>query len=445
MECESANLPSPPRLADLDTDVSSYFPLQSYSASPSELRRRSTASSTGSRGPRRSVFKEVDVDGTLEEGQRTRYAASAMHVDSERHYLELERWWYAYDLCSEKSSIRPYLAKETEVVLPRRSTILYRLTILALLTLISIPLFFDISMVGGPRQSIIGAKAGIIKRSTSLQPPTRNRFLGRREDTSTDVCNRWGHQSALVNGTIYVYGGHASQEQDQGTKNTWTNDFFSMDVTKDFQISSPSLKGLPKPPAEVPAVANAYLWQSSDTLYLYGGEVSDNPRAYPKAFSFWAYDIQSGEWTEHNDPKTSAGNNSAEGNQPVQRASEGAGISVPSLGRGYYFAGHLDAYNTPGWQLWIERVYLKSMIEYTFPGHTNDGVQSLSDGEKAGDDGVWRNITQGGIQDTHAFTNRADSAMVYVPGFGDQGILLSLGGGISDHYVSDPNILRSNC
>ena len=78
------------------------------------------------------------------------------------------------------------------------------------------------------------------------------------------------------------------------------------------------------------------------------------------------------------------------------------------------------------------------MIEYTFPGFTNDGIQSLTGGKKAGSDGVWRNITQGGIQDTSTFTIRADSALVYVPGFGDQGILLSLGGGTAKSFVSYP-------
>jgi hypothetical protein len=62
----------------------------------------------------------------------------------------------------------------------------------------------------------------------------------------------------------------------------------------------------------------------------------------------------------------------------------------------------------------------------------------LSGGQKAGSDGVWRNITQGGIQDTNTFTIRADSALVHVPGFGDQGILLSLGGGTNQSFVRFP-------
>ena len=423
------------RLPQLHTDIPSSNPADDYSSLYSPLRCRSTASSTASRALRRSIIKEVDVDETMGDSEKLKYPASAMHTDMEQHENH-----HPYALQQEEGSTQLFWADETEAVRPRRSINPYRLYILAILVVLSVPLLSDVSLIGNTRASSIGAKAGVTRRSHAIGQSTRIGSVAKRDDSPTDVCNRWSHQSALVNGTIYVYGGHASQEQDQGTENTWTNDFFSMDVTKDFEISNATLKGLPQPSGP-PAVANAYLWQSYDTLYLYGGEVSDTPRAYPQGYSLWAYDIPSGQWSEHSNPKTSAGNNSDDGNQPVQQASEGAGVSVPQLGRGYYFAGHLDAYNTPGWPLPIPRVYLKSMIEYTFPGFTNNGIQSLTGGKKAGSDGSWRNITQGGIQDTHTFSIRADSALVYVPGFGDQGILLSLGGGTNESYVRYPLII----
>jgi hypothetical protein len=79
---------------------------------------------------------------------------------------------------------------------------------------------------------------------------------------------------------------------------------------------------------------------------------------------------------------------------------------------------------------------LKSLLEITFPGHSNDAVDSLKDGKKAGPDPVYRNITQGGIQDTGSFPERADGLLVYVPGFSDEGILLGLSGGDNDTFVS---------
>ena len=83
---------------------------------------------------------------------------------------------------------------------------------------------------------------------------------------------------------------------------------------------------------------------------------------------------------------------------------------------------------------------MKSLLEFTFPGYGNDGVQSLSGGKTAGSAGVWRNVTQGGIQDTALFTNRADGVIVYVPGYGVDGILVSMAGGTNESFVSAPTI-----
>jgi hypothetical protein len=99
----------------------------------------------------------------------------------------------------------------------------------------------------------------------------------------------------------------------------------------------------------------------------------------------------------------------------------------------WYFGGHMDGFTTPGWSQSIYRIYLKSFVEYTFPGHENRQVDALRDGGQttmvAGRDGVWRNITAAGIQDQNGFTQRADGLLLYVPGWGDKGILLSLAGG----------------
>lgn len=115
----------------------------------------------------------------------------------------------------------------------------------------------------------------------------------------------------------------------------------------------------------------------------------------------------------------------------MQRAAEGAGLNVPELGRGFFFGGHQDAFTTDGWSIQVARIYLKSMIEFTFPGSSNPSV----DGSPAGDDGLWRNITSGGVQDTAGFTERADGVLVYVPGYGKNGIIVGLAGGTADKFA----------
>lgn len=76
------------------------------------------------------------------------------------------------------------------------------------------------------------------------------------------------------------------------------------------------------------------------------------------------------------------------------------------------------------------------MIEYTFPGYTNDESDSLSGGKTAGEGGIWRNITEGGLQDPAGFPERADGVLVYISGFGKDGIILGIAGGTNETFVS---------
>ena len=186
----------------------------------------------------------------------------------------------------------------------------------------------------------------------------------------------------------------------------------------------------------MPALSLGQLWSSHESLWLYGGQYSDNPKVSPGPNSVWEYNIGSKQWNEHKDPKTSSGEHAEGAGQSVQRAAEGAGFSVSTLGRAWYFGGHLDDFTTEGWSNQVKRVYLKSLLEFTFPGRSNNAVDDLKNGKTAGKDGVYRNITQGGLQNTGSFPSRADGTLIYVPGFGDEGLLLGLTGGDNDTFVS---------
>ncbi|KAK8044267.1 hypothetical protein PG993_004291 [Apiospora rasikravindrae] len=294
---------------------------------------------------------------------------------------------------------------------------LHRLSMIALLIAVFIP---AISYRNGyEKVEISGADAGVI-------PVKRDIVLDTRADSPVDVCLRWAHQSAMVNGTIYIYGGQAKTEGDQ-KQNTWNNNLLILDTTKSWEISSPAMTGLARPSGP-PAVSLGYLWNDYNNLFLYGGEFADNPYVEPEPYSTWKYDIAAKSWIEFNNPKTSAGNASEPAGVPIQRAGEGAGISVPELGRSWYFGGHLDLATTQGWSNQIDRVYLRGLLEFTHPGYANDGVDSLH-ASGAGEGGAYRNITEGGIQDSSGFTERADGQLVFVPGWGPSGILLGLGGG----------------
>ncbi|KAK8152466.1 hypothetical protein BKA80DRAFT_292562 [Phyllosticta citrichinensis] len=324
----------------------------------------------------------------------------------------------------------------------------YKIGLLVLLAVVLLPV-----LAGSRRTFMWGAEAGVPRvdyKEWSGGAKGRSDLLVKRDKSPTDVCTRWSQATAVVNGTLYVYGGRAKTDASQSS-NTWSkqplnqnhlstadasdNDFLSLDLSKSWQISSPSFTGLPKPSGP-PAVSLAYLWNSRSSLFLYGGEFQDstngNKPDYPPAFSLWEYAIGSASWTEHASPKTSAGTHAASAGQSVQRAAEGAGVNIASLGRGFYFGGHLDTWTTEGWSNQIARVYLKSLVEYTFPGYGNGEVADL---KTAGADGVWRNVTEGGLQETSGFPERADGILVFVPGFGPEGILVGLAGGTNSTFT----------
>ncbi|KAH9886879.1 hypothetical protein F4778DRAFT_786594 [Xylariomycetidae sp. FL2044] len=308
---------------------------------------------------------------------------------------------------------------------PPSTTSLHRLTMIAVLIAVVLPAITFNS--GRGKIEISGADAGLIR--------TPGSDLHRRDNSPTDVCTRWAGQSAIINGTVYYYGGRSKTSGDQ-TSDTWNNDFITVDLTKSWDTSSPAISGLPQPSGP-PAVSLGYLWNDLENLFLYGGEFSDTPVVQPSAISTWQYNIASSTWSEFDNPQTSAGNYSDPAGVSVQRAAEGAGVSVPELGVSWYFGGHLDYLTTPGWSNQIARVYLKSLLEFTHPGYANSGVDSLR-ASGAPDGGAYRNITWSGTQNQDGFTERADGVLVYVPGWGEQGILLGLGGGVvGDHETTD--------
>lgn len=223
------------------------------------------------------------------------------------------------------------------------------------------------------------------------------RSVDKRQDVSSpDVCQRWAHQAAIVDTALYVYGGRSKTSSLQ-TDNTWNNDFLKLDLSKDFSIASAPIEGLPKPDGP-PAVALGYLWNDFTDLYVYGGQYSDTPVAQPDDFQLWKYSIEDKSWSV---PDTTV-----KGGGKIERAAEGAGVSIPNRGKGYYFGGHLDGYTTKGWSQSVARLYLTSMVEYDMKSAT------------------WTNHTEQGA----SFPERADGVLTYVP-WGEEGILLALGGG----------------
>lgn len=370
--------------------------------------------------PRRRVGKQDDV---YVEKQHSYNNALPTIGEVPRHRRKKSR------LEHSRATPTPTLTPaQTQSPLPvRNPSNMMRLGVFAFLLVALLPLLHSTSFFG--YASFLQPVRG------SVIPPRRNDVptLDRRADSPTDVCFRWAQQSAVNNGTLYLYGGQATTSSTQDS-NAWNNNFLSLDLTKTWQIASPALTGLPQPSGP-PNVSLGYLWNSRSSLFLYGGQFSWKPAVSPTAYSTWEYAIADDQWIEHRQPVTSKGTSAPSDETAVQRAAEGAGVNVPSLGRGFYFGGHLDGYTTEGWSQSVPRLYLRSLLEFTFPGVTNDQVESLSNNGVAGSNGVYRNVTDGGQQADVGFTQRADGLLIYVPGFGDQGILLAIAGGTNESFT----------
>ncbi|KAK4110248.1 hypothetical protein N656DRAFT_285538 [Canariomyces notabilis] len=404
----------------LDTDL----PSQSY---PNEQSPRSGELTSPISTYTLEQPPNVDPSGgpRPETGEQSRETPEPGSPPPPQQPTAAKRSWY-----SRLTPGRRLRVKTESSVPPPRPFLLTRFSAIALLIAVVLPCF---SYYKGHQEvplSAAGARPVIRNRSGVTGP-----VLETRAESRTDVCKRWAQQTAQLNGTLYIYGGQAKTKQDQ-TTDTWNNDFLVLDLTKSWSTTSPALRGLPQPSGP-PAVSLGYLWNDYNNLYLYGGQFADNPYVEPAPFSTWRYNIQSKTWTEYPSPKTSGGKNSDPGDQPVQRAAEGAGLSVPELGLSWYFGGHLDQSTTPGWSIHIPRVYLKSLLEFTHPGYTNDGVYALAGGTGAGEGGAYRNITQGGLQVADAFPERADGVLVFVPGWGERGVLIGLAGGAVDTFTDD--------
>jgi hypothetical protein len=127
---------------------------------------------------------------------------------------------------------------------------LYRLGILAFLLAVTLPLLQSNPVVGNNGHTLFGVRGGVIPSTPAEYMEEVAEFL-RRGDTPTDVCTRWSHQSmsilfqsirrnanetaALVNGTLYIYGGRKTTDAQQ-TSDTWSKrpgrpSLYSIDLT----------------------------------------------------------------------------------------------------------------------------------------------------------------------------------------------------------------------
>lgn len=123
-------------------------------------------------------------------------------------------WESVYDEDDDATS-----STSATVVQPQSNTAakMYRLGLLSLMLALMLPIL-QLNPI-----SRVGAWGGVIP-TNSIQAGERSALV-KREDSPTNVCTRWSGQSAVVNGTLYMYGFRTSTQAQQQS-DTWSECHF---------------------------------------------------------------------------------------------------------------------------------------------------------------------------------------------------------------------------
>lgn len=130
------------------------------------------------------------------------------YTPSDLDSVDERKPWYSKLTSSRRPTIRSASSAPTGLAtLPRVAMITFLLAIV-------IPGLLSKGPNGVPAD---GANAGVIKaRDADGTHP-----VWKREDSKTDTCTRWSHQAAVLNGTLYIYGGQSKEKAGQ-EENTWS-------------------------------------------------------------------------------------------------------------------------------------------------------------------------------------------------------------------------------
>ena len=100
------------------------------------------------------------------------------------------------------------------------AALLSRLSFLTVVLAIMIPVL-HMSPLLHASPAILGAEAAPTTPTSASHKKPESAQLSPRQENAADICLRWSHQSAVINGTLYMYGGRAKTDSNQAS-NTWS-------------------------------------------------------------------------------------------------------------------------------------------------------------------------------------------------------------------------------
>ncbi|KAG0642578.1 hypothetical protein HOY80DRAFT_607470 [Tuber brumale] len=246
---------------------------------------------------------------------------------------------------------------------------------------------------------------------------------GQDIDPVKNLCSRWDHQSAVLNGKVYIDGGvqvfwdsktRDKDFQKAGDKpvgfnknliSLTLNEVWNWTTTMPFEILDADQR-VPSNGNAPPALSRGALWPYQDSLYLYGGSTSrlnDSFIGYqsPKTEDtvLWRFDTLSLEWSPQQ-LRSSDG-------RKVPRLSNGASAVVEDRGLAFYYGGQTDNGTSPDMQ---DSTAINFSNEF-YVFDLKNGIARALPMDLVG-------------------AGRADAQMIYIPEVGRKGILVLFGGSI---------------
>ena len=169
-------------------------------------------------GPSHNRSKSDSIRNRLQDTQQDTQAQQKLRKDRGEKVkytpclesLEERKPWYSKLTSSRRPTIRSASSAPTGLAT------LPRVAMIAFLLAIVIPGLLTKGPNGAPAD---GANAGVIKARGA---DTGAAGVWKREDSKTDTCTRWSHQAAVLNGTLYIYGGQSKEKAGQD-ENTWSS------------------------------------------------------------------------------------------------------------------------------------------------------------------------------------------------------------------------------
>ena len=201
----------------------SQIPLHSSRHQSSDVEdSKINASSRRIRNRYKSAFTEIGLDGAAETTN-----ANSQNLKPTRPSSRV-RWRSQVEIHQveqhEEGDVKPESRRAVPITTWHHhgssAAVLSRLSFVAVVLAIMIPIL-HMSPLLYAGTTIVGAEAGPITPDPARYRDLESTHLLPRQDNPADACLRWSHQSAVVNGTLYLYGGRAKRDSNQNS-NTWS-------------------------------------------------------------------------------------------------------------------------------------------------------------------------------------------------------------------------------